>query len=522
MALAAPRAREAATVPMLSRYFRRTSPLRYEARLTVATTALVAVLCAGLSWQLARGALGGLRAHLLQQARSVVGVLARDAEIALRHGDLGALADAAERARLEGNVLAVRVFDPRGLLLVATGTTAGGDVGGASSATRVAGEPVAVNPSVWELWSPIPSSPLADSGSLGSVSVRVSVTPLADLRSRVVFTATTFTVLFMMVGALGAFGVARTMTRPLSGLVRATEAIASGDFTVRVPAERQDELGTLARMFNVMAGSLAGSRTALEDKVRELERANQLKSEFLTTVSHELRTPLNVIMGSLEMAEEYAAGRPPELRTLLGTIRRYASLQLDLVTSVLDFGRLSSGEPSYRVETFDLKALVDDVLALQSNRMRPGVLLQAVIDPDCRSLTTDRIKLHQILRNLVDNAAKFTESGRVVVEVGAQAPERLAITVSDTGPGIPPEEVARIFEPFHQVGSSTTRQTTGVGLGLSIAKQLAVALGGDISVMSELGWGSTFRVEIPRVLPGTSRTRARPTSAAAAAARRAA
>jgi signal transduction histidine kinase len=484
-------------------------PSSYEARLAVATTALVALVCAGLSWRLASGALGDLRAHIVQRGRSVVAVIARDAEVALQRGDLTAVAAVAERARLEGDVLAEHVFDPRGLLLVATGTTAGGGMWSTSPADGVPADPVVVDASAWELWSTIPLSPVAGASPLGTVSVRISTMPLAELRDRVVVTASALTVLFMAIGALGALAVARAMTRPLAGLARAAEAFASGDLAIRVPIDRADELGTLAHSFNVMAASLASTHAALEDKVRELEAANHLKSEFLSTVSHELRTPLNVIMGNLEMAEEQAAQRAPELLPLLATIRRYASLQLDLVTSVLDFERLSSGATSFRVETFDLRPLIEDVLALLTTHVRPGVVLQAVLDPDCPPLATDRIKVHQILRNLVDNAVKFTESGRVTVEVGpGTTPGRTRIVVTDTGPGIPSEELARIFDPFHQLGPSSTRQTSGVGLGLSIVKQLVTALGGDMSVSSEVGWGSTFRVELPSMLRGTPPTRA--------------
>jgi signal transduction histidine kinase len=257
----------------------------------------------------------------------------------------------------------------------------------------------------------------------------------------------------------------------------------------------------VATAFNVMAESLARSRRALEDKVRELERANHLKSEFLATVSHELRTPLNVILGHTEMLGDPTLGAR-EHAELVATVRRYAELQLDLVTSVLDFGRLAAGRVTCRLDAFRLEPLLADVLALQKGRTRPGVQLATSVAPDCPPLETDRVKLHQIVRNLVDNAVKFTESGRILVEAGPAARAgHVAIAVTDTGPGIPPAELPHVFDPFHQLGPSSTRRTSGVGLGLSIVRRLVTVLGGTVTVTSELGWGSTFRVEIPCRLP---------------------
>jgi signal transduction histidine kinase len=341
--------------------------------------------------------------------------------------------------------------------------------------------------------------------------VAVSLAPLDELRLRILATAGVLTMLFVVGGALAAGVVARAMALPLGDLARAASTIAAGDFSPRVAVRREDELGTVADAFNVMAESLARSHRALEDKVRELEHANHVQAEFLATVSHELRTPLNVIIGNAEMLADAGALAADDHAKLVASIRRYAELQLDLVTSVLDFERLASGELQCRPEPFTLAPLVDDVLALQKARLRPGVQLVAHVAPDCPALESDRIKVHQILRNLVDNAVKFTESGRIVVEAsGGPSPDRVVITVTDTGPGVPAEDLADIFEPFRQSGASSTRRTNGVGLGLSIVRQLVDVLGGEVRVSSELEWGSTFRVELPRLLPG------RPADAAAA------
>jgi signal transduction histidine kinase len=456
----------------------------FEARLGIASTVVVALVCAGLSWQLAGGALREVRALLAQRGHSVLATLAREAAGALQRGDADALAEATERARAHGDVVSVRILDSRGLLLAASGE-AGATPGASIGLSR----------------SIVPSSTVG-SEPLGTAQVAVSVAPLLALRHRIFVTAISLTALFMAIGALAAWLVARALTRPLVELAAATAAISTGDFSARVGIRRADELGTVATAFNAMAASLARSRQELEDKVAELERANLLKSEFLATVSHELRTPLNVIIGNAEILAEPAARTSAEHGRLVATIRRYAELQLDLVASVLDFERLASGRVSCRADAFRMEAIVDDVLALQASRVHPGVQLLAQVSPDCPGLRTDRTKVHQILRNLVDNAVKFTESGRVVIEVGpGAAAGRIAIAVIDTGPGVSAAEIDHVFEPFRQVGPSSTRSTGGVGLGLSIVQRLARVLGGDVAVASEPGWGSTFRVELPCELP---------------------
>jgi signal transduction histidine kinase len=482
----------------------RRRPLGFEARLGIASTVVMAVVSMGLSWQLARGVLGDLRAHLTQRGRSVIATIVPDAVETLEHGDLDALAKAAERAHAQGDVIAVRVFDPGGLLLVATGTRTGPAVS-VPPPHDLATETREIDGVGLDLWDEIVRTD-GVAGRLGTVEVVVSTAPLDALRRRILTTAAFLTVLFMAIGAVAALGMARALTRPLADLARATAAIAEGDFSARVAVRRKDELGTVAAAFNVMATNLAHSHRALESKVRELERADRLKSEFLATVSHELRTPLNVIIGNAEMLADPTTRTSAEHGDLVATIRRYAELQLDLVTSVLDFERLASGEVTCARERFAVAPLVEDVLALQRTHVRPGVQLAGSVSSDCGELETDRTKVHQILRNLVDNAIKFTESGRVLVEVGpAPAEERVVIAVTDTGPGVPADELPHIFEPFHQLGPSSTRRTGGVGLGLSIVQRLTHALGGEVTVSSEPGWGSTFRVELPRRAPDATR-----------------
>jgi hypothetical protein len=220
-------------------------------------------------------------------------------------------------------------------------------------------------------------------------------------------------------------------------------------------------------------------------------------------VSHELRTPLNVILGYTGMLIDEAVGPiTDEQREMLVSIERYSKTQLDLIKNVLDLTRLASGKISFNVERFALPPMLADIVGLHELSARDrGVALDVMVADDIPELETDRVKLQEIVRNLVDNAMKFTSAGAVTVD-GALAPggEAIVIEVRDTGIGIPPDELAHIFDEFRQVGESSTRSTQGVGLGLSIVKRLATALGGTIGVTSTPGEGSTFRVSIPLVL----------------------
>lgn len=349
------------------------------------------------------------------------------------------------------------------------------------------------------------------------LAARIAALPLPALRQKIVLMTAVFAALVICFGVVGSVVFATVATRPLRTLVQGADAIARGE-AARVDLRTGDEVEELATSFNMMVDNVAqvraqfaehrrtleeqvGARTArLETLNRELQEANHLKSEFLATVSHELRTPLNVILGYCEMLADDPAGTlSDEQRQLIAAVQRYSKLQLDLITNVLDFSRLTSGKVSLHLERFELAPLLVDVQNLYKQRLtQSSVELRLLVDADVPELHTDRIKLQEVIRNLVENALKFTQRGRVTVAAHRSlTPDWITIEITDTGPGIAPEELPHIFEAFHQAGEVNTRGTSGVGLGLSIAKQLVEALCGTIGVSSQVGTGSSFRLEIP-------------------------
>ena len=484
--------------------------LGFAGRLGLATSVLIVVICVAQSWILAQRDLEHIRGYLTERGRTIGEYLAQEATVGILTGNVHGLRHLAEQARAQSGVVYCRMFDREGLVLVSVGSPPTGSV--PPPAKVGATGPIAIGTDVWEFRVPIlprDAQLQAESPPLGTVAIGLSAASLRELRHRTMTTASIFTSLFTLL----AVGAAVLLTRPLQALATAADAIARGDFGAQVDVRTGDELGGLARSFNAMAQSLARSRTtleeysgALEEKVLELERANHLKSEFLATISHELRTPLNVIIGYVEMLAESEGGSlSPDQQEMLGAIQRYSRLQLDLITDILDFSRLSSGRISFHVERFELEPLLTEIRALYAARLASTrVQLDVVVAADLPPLESDRIKLQEIVRNLVDNAIKFTEDG--VVSVTGQPGETsgwLRIEVADTGAGMPPEDLEYIFDAFHQVGASSTRGTSGVGLGLSIVKQLVEALGGRVSVTSRVGQGSTFTIDIPHCLPTT-------------------
>jgi signal transduction histidine kinase len=285
---------------------------------------------------------------------------------------------------------------------------------------------------------------------------------------------------------------------PIKQLTVDAERMAKGDLSqsVAIP-NRHDEIATLSRAFEHMRVELGRSRTALERQLKEREELIRLKEEFLANISHELRTPLHVVMGYADMLLEH---EPDELkRGMIGHVRTKADQLFRLISDLMTVSGLNAGKITLHVHSVVVADLLDR-LGLLAEQLRDGKDLKIVWDCPLPLpiMETDGLRLEQILTNLVTNAVKFTQKGQITVRVRQALVQGLVIfEVSDTGIGIPTKELPYIFDEFRQVDGSSSRSYGGMGLGLALVKKLATLLQGEISVISQLGQGSTFTVTFP-------------------------
>lgn len=285
--------------------------------------------------------------------------------------------------------------------------------------------------------------------------------------------------------------LAYSLVRPIQRLTSATRAVAQGDLAQRVPVNSNDEIGDLATSFNTMADSL--------------QTAEHLRRELTADIAHELRNPLTVLQGNLEAVMDGVLPPTEEtLQPLLDQTHLLARLVEDLRTLAL----AEAGQLDLKREPTDVVALVHSVVA----RFRPPaeakhIALQVETSPPLSVIMLDSQRIEQVLSNLISNALRHTpEEGAIRVQLAvtserqttsSSAAQRLQLTVTDTGPGIPPDSLPHIFERFYRVERSRSRADGGTGLGLAIAKQLIEAHGGRIWATSAIDQGTTVTFTLP-------------------------
>jgi signal transduction histidine kinase len=300
------------------------------------------------------------------------------------------------------------------------------------------------------------------------------------------------------------------IVRPVKELKATADAIAAGQLTVRSDIQTGDEFEDLSQAFNRMLTNLVqiqdrnrGLIGDLDAKVDELARINlelhqsaAMKTEFLSTMSHELRTPLNSVIGFSE-AFLNADNLTDKQHRWAGNIHDSGKHLLALINDVLDLARMESGKMRAKPVVLNVSAVCEQAGMLfrpQAEKKEIELLVQ--VPPDTPDVRQDEGKVRQILSNLLSNAVKFTpEGGRITLRAWVED-DTLTLSVTDTGVGIAPEHQEMVFQKFRQTSNPLTREQGGTGLGLSIVRELSRLLGGDVSLRSELGRGSTFTVRL--------------------------
>ncbi len=246
-------------------------------------------------------------------------------------------------------------------------------------------------------------------------------------------------------------------------------------------------------------------RVAREEQLRaamaRAEAASDAKSAFIAATSHELRTPLSAIIGYTELIMAGISGQvTPEQTQFLDRIKMATRHLVSLIEEILTFSRIEAGKEDLLLEPCDLAELAEEAVSLLEPQARRKGLTLAFQTPPQLPLVSDARKLRQVLLNLLGNAVKFTDAGSVSLELSREG-ENAWVRVSDTGPGISPDQLDRIFEAFTQADQSMTRRKGGTGLGLAVSRKLVELLGGDLTVESTLGQGSVFIVRLPLQVP---------------------
>ncbi len=361
---------------------------------------------------------------------------------------------------------------------------------------------------------------LKENDLMGVMSIRL---PTRDIESAVhlnralLISTAILTALLIMAGSY--LIIRYVIVKPVKHLKEVSDAIAAGQLNVRSEIQTGDEFEDLSHAFNRMLRNLMSMQERyqrlnadLDRKVDELAHANmalyesnRLKGDFLATMSHELRTPLHSILGFSDVLLASSGMLNEKQARWVANIKGSGQQLLNLINDILDLAKIEAGKMEVRPEELSVPELAESqVTMLRPQAEKKNIELRTQYDSGLPLIRQDPAKLQQVLSNLLSNAIKFTpEGGRVLLKAHAEGND-IIFTVGDTGVGIAPEDQESIFEKFRQAGNPLTREHEGTGLGLSIVRELCKLLGGDISLKSELGRGSTFTIRLPREIRADS------------------
>lgn len=323
--------------------------------------------------------------------------------------------------------------------------------------------------------------PLIDGGQLeGMIFLYVPLAKISELTKDFSYLWLIGGVAFIAVALSVGFIMIDRLTRPLVDMKRAAKRVSKGDYSTRVIIHSNDEVGQLAAAFNQMSASI--------------QQEDNRKREFLADVSHELRTPISYIKGYSEGLASGVIQSSQEQQKYLKLINREAGRMGKLVSDLLDLSKIDAGQFTLERHPFPLAQLVEDFVQKYSQVLtEKHISLSIHLNPDI-IIDGDEGKVEQILQNIMDNAVRYTDNGGTITILLEKHPYGVSVEISDTGIGIPAEDLMKITERFYRVNKARSRSNGGTGLGLAIAEKLITLHYGKIEIESELGKGTTVRL----------------------------
>ncbi|MBM7855463.1 signal transduction histidine kinase [Desulfohalotomaculum tongense] len=335
--------------------------------------------------------------------------------------------------------------------------------------------------------------PVAVGNNVSGILLMHAPVPELTTRLRALQHVTVYTALggVLLATVLSLF-LSRSLVKPLLEINRAARDMARGNYNRKLNIKSSDEIGMLAQSFNTLAAEL-------KEKIDTLERLDQTRRDFVASVSHELRTPLTIVQGYTEALQDGLAKNERQRQEYLTNIHDELMRLRRLVDDLLDLRRLETGQINISFSPVNLLEVIQRVV----NGIRPlavekGVEIITALPHNLSAVSGDEDRLAQVLINLLDNALRVSAPGDKLTVSAEEKQQSVSVSVSDTGPGIPEEELPLIWERFYKVDKSRTREGAGTGLGLVISKKIIEMHGGTIGVKSKLGKGSTFTFTLPK------------------------
>jgi len=284
------------------------------------------------------------------------------------------------------------------------------------------------------------------------------------------------------------FFLSSTISNPIKKIVNAASKIKEGEYGLQIDINTKDEVGKLANSLNVL------SKTIKKDK-DDRDKIEKARTDFFSNVTHELKTPVSIIVGYLEtITEAINHGDYETAKSFISKALKNVLRLSDLINDLMQISRIESGEMRMNFEYFDIKNLIEDMISnFQAKADEKGLKVEIDFDPEESYMVyCDRLRISQVMENLLSNAIRYTDRGRVKVKLYKKEDGKVGVSVIDTGIGIPGDDIQRIFERFYRVDKTRSRETGGTGLGLTIVKHILEAHGSKINVKSTVGKGSEF------------------------------